>query len=94
MLIATWVVMTGIGLYAVSNGDYRLVLYPLDYDGNICGTGTSVSNATAAPNASRLFRPRPLILVSFAFSFCNALTNTLVQNFNDCICFVKTFKRI
>jgi choline transporter-like protein 2/4/5 len=37
-LIAMWVAMTGVGIYAVTNGDYRLVLYPLDYDGNVCGT--------------------------------------------------------
>ena len=42
ILIAAWVVMTGIGIYAIGEGDYRLVLYPLDYDGNICGTGASV----------------------------------------------------
>ena len=41
MLLASWVVMTVIGIYSISNGDYRLVLYPLDYDGNICGTGMS-----------------------------------------------------
>lgn len=39
ILIAAWVAMTGIGIYALREGDYRLVLHPLDYDGNICGTG-------------------------------------------------------
>jgi len=49
LLVASWVVMTGVGLYAVSNGDYRVVLYPFDYDGNICGTGTcSVINSAYA----------------------------------------------
>ena len=38
LLCAVWVVMTAIGVYSVQEGDYRLVLYPLDYDGNICGT--------------------------------------------------------
>jgi Plasma-membrane choline transporter len=38
ILIASWVVMTGIGIYAVVNGNLDLVLYPLDFDGNICGT--------------------------------------------------------
>jgi hypothetical protein len=38
LLFAMWTVMTGIGIHAVTNGDYRLVVFPLDYDGNICGT--------------------------------------------------------
>lgn len=38
LIIVSWVVMSGIGAYAVMNGDTRLILYPLDYDGNICGT--------------------------------------------------------
>jgi hypothetical protein len=38
LLICMWVAMTGVGIHAVTEGDYRLVLYPLDYDGNICGT--------------------------------------------------------
>jgi hypothetical protein len=38
LLFAMWTAMTGIGIHAVTNGDYRLVVYPLDYDGNICGT--------------------------------------------------------
>lgn len=39
LLIASWVAMTGVGLYGYKNGDYRLVLFPMDYDGNVCGTG-------------------------------------------------------
>jgi hypothetical protein len=38
LLFAMWTALTGIGIHAVTNGDYRLVVYPLDYDGNICGT--------------------------------------------------------
>lgn len=38
LLIAAWIAMTGIGIYAVVHGDLRLVINPLDYDGNICGT--------------------------------------------------------
>ena len=30
--------MTGIGIYSISKGDYRVVIYPMDFDGNICGT--------------------------------------------------------
>ena len=38
LIIVSWVVMSAIGAYAVMNGDIRLILNPLDYDGNICGT--------------------------------------------------------
>eukprot|EP00586_Coscinodiscus_wailesii_P007425 CAMPEP_0172491650 /NCGR_PEP_ID=MMETSP1066-20121228/22527_1 /TAXON_ID=671091 /ORGANISM="Coscinodiscus wailesii, Strain CCMP2513" /LENGTH=613 /DNA_ID=CAMNT_0013260811 /DNA_START=293 /DNA_END=2134 /DNA_ORIENTATION=- len=37
--------MTGIGAYSMSNGDYRRVIYPMDYSGNICGT--NLGNGTA-----------------------------------------------
>jgi hypothetical protein len=36
-LVLAWAVMTSLGVYALHNGDYRLVLYPLDYQGNVCG---------------------------------------------------------
>jgi hypothetical protein len=48
-LFMAWVVMTGLGVYAVYNGDYRLVLYPLDYQGNICGTDYEGVNMTDYP---------------------------------------------
>lgn len=38
LLWCMWIAMTGIGLYATTQGDYRWVVNPLDYDGNICGT--------------------------------------------------------
>jgi Plasma-membrane choline transporter len=38
LLILCWVCMTGIGIHVIVAGDYRLLLYPMDYDGNICGT--------------------------------------------------------
>lgn len=50
LIVAMWISMTGIGIYAVQNGDYRLVLYPLDYDGNICGTIYDGVDMTAYPN--------------------------------------------
>ena len=34
LLWSMWISMTGLGIYAVRNGDYRLILYPLDYAGN------------------------------------------------------------
>jgi hypothetical protein len=38
LLWCMWFSMTGLGIYAMRMGDYRLILYPLDYDGNVCGT--------------------------------------------------------
>lgn len=38
LLVLCWVGMSVIGVYVIQNGDNRLVLYPLDYDGNVCGT--------------------------------------------------------
>jgi hypothetical protein len=38
LLVLCWLAATAIGLYAVGKGDYRLAIYPLDYDGNVCGT--------------------------------------------------------
>ena len=38
MLWASWIAMSAVGAFAVKNGDYRVVLRPMDYDGNICGT--------------------------------------------------------
>jgi Plasma-membrane choline transporter len=49
LLVASWVVMSGIGGYALTKGDIRLVLYPLDYDGNICGTDYGAVDMTAFP---------------------------------------------
>jgi len=49
LLWAMWISMTGLGIYAVQNGDYRLILYPLDYDGNVCGTNYGPLNMTEYP---------------------------------------------
>ena len=38
LIIVTWTAMTAIGMKATREGDYRKVLYPMDYDGNVCGT--------------------------------------------------------
>lgn len=38
--------MTGLGIYGVQNGDYRLLLYPLDFDGNICGMDASAGDGS------------------------------------------------
>ena len=38
LLVLVWLATTAVGLYAIGKGDPRLAIYPLDYDGNICGT--------------------------------------------------------
>lgn len=48
LLLVSWVAMTGIGYHAVMEGDMRLVLNPLDYDGNVCGTDFA-ANMTEYP---------------------------------------------
>lgn len=49
ILIANWIVMTGIGIYAAVNGDIDLIIRPLDYDGNICGTNYAGGNMAEFP---------------------------------------------
>eukprot|EP00538_Stauroneis_constricta_P011380 CAMPEP_0119551812 /NCGR_PEP_ID=MMETSP1352-20130426/4955_1 /TAXON_ID=265584 /ORGANISM="Stauroneis constricta, Strain CCMP1120" /LENGTH=677 /DNA_ID=CAMNT_0007597927 /DNA_START=70 /DNA_END=2103 /DNA_ORIENTATION=- len=50
LLVASWIAMTYIGAYAISNGDYRLVINPLDYDGNVCGTDFGSVDMSDFPN--------------------------------------------
>ena len=50
LIIACWVAMTIIGIYAINEGDYRIVLYPMDYDGNICGTDFGHIDMTDYPH--------------------------------------------
>jgi hypothetical protein len=38
LIMLCWGAMSGIGIYSYNNGDHRAVLYPMDYEGNICGT--------------------------------------------------------
>jgi len=37
LIIASWAAMTLLGLFAVQHGDYRRILNPIDYNGNMCG---------------------------------------------------------
>ena len=44
LLWCMWISMTGLGIYGMQNGDYRLMIYPLDYAGNgkfvvVCDVG-------------------------------------------------------
>jgi len=36
LILVCWTAMTGLGIWSWNNGDYRVVLYPMDYAGNIC----------------------------------------------------------
>lgn len=49
ILIACWIAMSIIGFLASQEGDLRLIFYPLDFDGNICGTDYAL-NMTDYPN--------------------------------------------
>ena len=49
LIFAMWAAMTGVGIHSVREGDYRLVVFPLDYDGNICGTDYNGTDMTDYP---------------------------------------------
>ena len=49
LVVVMWCVMTGVGIYAVREGDYRVVLYPMDYSGNICGINYNGTDMTSYP---------------------------------------------
>ena len=78
LLIASWIAMTALGIYAVHKGDYRIVLYPLDYDGNICGT-----------NFAKDMRDYPFLYYvnnyggGVCIAECPALENKTVDNLTD-----------
>ena len=57
LLVAMWVSMTLLGIYGVKHGDYRLLLYPLDYDGNICGMGVGAGDGALDMTVSRSASP-------------------------------------
>ena len=50
LIIVMWAVMTAIGIYAINEGDYRLVVFPMDYDGNVCGADFNGTDMTDFPN--------------------------------------------
>lgn len=37
LIVASWAVMTWLGIFSFQNGDYRRLLNPIDYNGNMCG---------------------------------------------------------
>jgi hypothetical protein len=47
LMLVMWASMTALGIYSWNNGDYRAVLYPMDYAGNICGTDFGQQDMTA-----------------------------------------------
>lgn len=49
LLFCMWAAMTGLGVYSMSEGDYRVLLSPMDYDGNVCGTDYGSVDMTDFP---------------------------------------------
>ena len=78
LLIASWVAMTVLGLYAVKHGDYRIVLYPLDYNGNICGTDFA-QNMTEYPYLYYINN----FGGGVCMKSCPVLTNLVANNLTD-----------
>lgn len=49
LILVMWAAMTALGAYSWQEGDYRTVVYPMDYDGNICGTDKGHLDMTDYP---------------------------------------------
>ena len=43
LIFLSWVALSAIGAYVYKNGDYRVVYYPMDYAGNVCGTNVKTN---------------------------------------------------
>mmetsp|Transcript_14136 Transcript_14136/g.17326 ORF Transcript_14136/g.17326 Transcript_14136/m.17326 type:complete len:669 (+) Transcript_14136:64-2070(+) len=50
LMIAMWGGLTYIGAYAFEHGDYKVVIGPMDYEGNICGHTFNGTDMTDYPN--------------------------------------------
>jgi Plasma-membrane choline transporter len=62
LLLASWIVMTGLGIYAMVNGNIDFLIRPLDFDGGICGTNYN--------NLDRQEYPYLLYVNEFAGGVC------------------------
>lgn len=49
LLLAAMIAFSWIGLYAIQRGDPRVIVYPMDYDGNICGLNFGGRDMTNYP---------------------------------------------
>lgn len=49
VLFGMWSAMTAIGIYAFLNGNYKVIVLPMDYDGNVCGTNFSGTDMKSYP---------------------------------------------
>jgi len=49
LIVCMWISMTIIGGYAIKNGNHEIILNPMDYDGNICGTIFNGTDMTEFP---------------------------------------------
>mmetsp|Transcript_3634 Transcript_3634/g.7266 ORF Transcript_3634/g.7266 Transcript_3634/m.7266 type:complete len:688 (+) Transcript_3634:110-2173(+) len=83
LIIVMWTVMTAIGIYAMSEGDYRLVLFPMDYDGNVCGVDFNGTDMTDFPNLYYVNSFTGGVCVSNCPSVKNALANMTVTDGNE-----------
>ena len=50
LLLASWAAMTYLGVISIQRGDYRLVVNPMDYNGNVCGTDYGGKDMKDYPN--------------------------------------------
>jgi hypothetical protein len=55
LIFMMWISMTAIGAYSLKNGDYRLLLHPIDYDGNICGLDNTERGGIDMTNYPHLY---------------------------------------
>ena len=53
-MVLMWVSMTILGIQAVAGGDFRIILYPLDCDGNICGTTLQIGAVESVSRSALL----------------------------------------
>jgi len=49
LIFAMWVALSIIGVRSYTKGDYKVMFYPMDYDGNVCGTSFGDVNMTEYP---------------------------------------------
>ena len=55
VLIAVWALMTMLGMHVTQNGDYRLLINPIDYNGNVCGLDNTERNGMDMTNYKYLY---------------------------------------
>lgn len=79
-IIASWAAMTWLGLFALRNGDYRVLLSPMDYNGNVCGMNNSQHGGTDMTEYKYLY-PVNFYLAGVCVNECPTLPNQTVDPF-------------